>query len=177
MKFQQVPVKNQKFDIGRTINFTKCDCEKCDFMHCPKNNYALQMQKKMYTVKEFWDENKDDIVSVGSLREYFNFDTISDFLDACVVFPKGTYWEWVGYDNAIELVVINRCKHGPDFLRRAQIEIFSNNYALDQGMDFPISYYSGCSNVQEKLAEKIQKYLRDLNELLLPCVVQPRSAY
>lgn len=23
MKFEQVPVKNQKFDIGRTINFTR----------------------------------------------------------------------------------------------------------------------------------------------------------
>lgn len=127
MKLAFEPVKNQKFDIGRTINFAKCDCETCDFMHCPKNNYALQMARKKYTIQEFWDENKDDIIEVGSLREYFNFDTISDFLDACITFPKGTYWE----------------------------------------TDFPISYYSGCSDTQEKLAEKIQKRLRGLNELLM----------
>lgn len=36
MKFKLIPAKNQKFDVGRTINFTKCDCEKCDFMHCRK---------------------------------------------------------------------------------------------------------------------------------------------
>lgn len=173
MKFEQVPVKNQKFDIGRTINFTKCDCEKCDFIHCPKNNYALKMQKRMYTVKEFWDENKDDIVSAGSLQEYFNFDTISDFLDACVVFPKGTYWEWVGYDNTINLVVVNRRKYGPDFFVRAQIEIISNKRSWERGTYFFISYHWGCSNVQKKLAEKIQKYLRELDELLLQCVVQP----
>lgn len=167
MKLAFEPVKNQKFDIGRTINFAKCDCETCDFMHCPKNNYALQMARKKYTIQEFWDENKDDIIEVGSLREYFNFDTISDFLDACITFPKGTYWEWVGYDNAVELVVINRSKHGPDFLRRAKVEIFSDKYAWERGTDFPISYYSGCSDTQEKLAEKIQKRLRELNELLM----------
>lgn len=166
MKFEQVPVKNQKFDIGRTINFTKCNCEKCDFIHCPKNNYALKMQKKMYTVKEFWDENKDDIVSVGSLEEYFNFDTISDFLDACIKFPKGTYWEWVGYNNTIELVVINRRKYGPDFLKRAEIKISSNKYSCERGTDFPIGYCWVCSDAQAKLAEKIQKYLRELNECL-----------
>lgn len=25
------PVKGQTFDLGKTINFTKCNCEKCDF--------------------------------------------------------------------------------------------------------------------------------------------------
>lgn len=54
MEFKLIPAKNQKFDIGRTINFTKCDCEKCDFMHCPKNNYALKMvQKKIHRSRVF----------------------------------------------------------------------------------------------------------------------------
>lgn len=156
MKFEQVPVKNQKFDIGRTINFTKCDCEKCDFMHCPKNNYALKMQKKMYTVKEFWNENKDAIIKARALKEYFNFDTVSDFIDACITFPKGTYWEFDSWDG-IELVTQNRSKHGPDFLRRAVIGFFD---------DFPIIYYVGATDTQEKLAEKIRKRLLELNELL-----------
>lgn len=48
MKFQLIPAKNQKFDIGRTINFTKCDCAKCDFMRCPKNNYAVKDWRKTW---------------------------------------------------------------------------------------------------------------------------------
>lgn len=46
MPFKMVPVKNQKFEIGRTINPFNCDCKKCDFMNCPKNNYAVKMTKK-----------------------------------------------------------------------------------------------------------------------------------
>ena len=44
LEYELVPVKNQKFDIGRTINFTKCKCDKCDFLHC--DNYAKKMQLK-----------------------------------------------------------------------------------------------------------------------------------
>lgn len=156
MKFKQVPIKNQKFDIGRTINFTKCDCEKCDFMHCPKNNYALKMAKRMYTVEEFWDENKDAIIAARSLKTYFTYDTVCDFLDACITFPIGTYWDFDSWDG-IELVVRNRGKHGPDFLRRATIGFYDN---------FPIIYYVGATRAQENLAKKIHKRLCELNELL-----------
>ena len=41
MKLKFVPVKNQKFEWGRTINPFKCDCEECTFMNCPKSNYAV----------------------------------------------------------------------------------------------------------------------------------------
>lgn len=157
MKFILEPAKNQKFDIGRTINFTRCDCEKCDFMHCPKNNYALKMVQKKYTVQEFFNENKDKIVKKRSLKLYFNYENLVDFIDACVSrFPKGTYWNM---DNreAIDLVAQNRSKYGEDFLPRASVSFY----------DFSIIYYSGCSNEQEKLAMKIQDLLRQLNKLLI----------
>lgn len=158
MKFELVPAKNQKFDIGRTINFTKCDCPKCDFMHCPKNNYALKMVQKKYTVQEFFDENKEEIVKARSLCAYFNYETLTDFMDACVSgFPKGTYWN-MDFDDGIELVTQNRSKHGSDFLTRAEISFFAN---------FPIAHYTGCTDTQEKLAEKIQRLLRQLNDLLI----------
>lgn len=158
MKFELVPAKNQKFDIGRTINFTKCDCEKCDFMHCPKNNYALKMVQKKYTVQEFFDENKEAIVKARSLKVYFNYETLTDFMDACVSgFPKGTYWN-MDFDDGIELVTQNRSKHGADFLRRAEISFFAY---------LPITYYTGCTDTQEKLAEKIQRLLRQLTDLLI----------
>lgn len=71
MEFKLIPAKNQKFDIGRTINFTKCNCEKCDFMHCPKNNYALKMVQKKYTVQEFFNENKNEIVKKTQFKIVF----------------------------------------------------------------------------------------------------------
>lgn len=158
MEFKLVPAKNQKFDIGRTINFTKCDCEKCDFMHCPKNNYALKMVQKKYSVQEFFNENKDNIVKKRCLKLYFDYDAICDFMDACVSgFPKGTYWN-MDNSEGIELVTQNRSKYGEDFLPRAKVSFYA---------DFPITYYSGCSGAQEKLAIKIQGLLRQLNDLLI----------
>ena len=158
MEFKLIPAKNQKFDIGRTINFTKCNCEKCDFMHCPKNNYALKMVQKKYTVQEFFNENKNEIVKKRSLKSYFNYETLSDFMDACVSgFPKGTYWN-MDNGEAVELVTQNRSKYGADFLPRVEVSFYA---------DFPITYHVGCTDKQEKLATKIKRLLEQLNDLLL----------
>lgn len=158
MEFKLIPVKNQKFDIGRTINLTKCNCEKCDFMHCPKNNYALKMVQKKYTVQEFFNENKNEIVKKRNLKSYFNYETLSDFMDACVSgFPKGTYWN-MDNGEAVELVTQNRSKYGADFLPRVEVSFYA---------DFPITYHVGCTDKQEKLATKIKRLLEQLNDLLL----------
>ena len=158
MEFKLIPVKNQKFDIGRTINLTKCNCEKCDFMHCPKNNYALKMVQKKYTVQEFFNENKNEIVKKRNLKSYFNYETLSDFMDACVSgFPKGTYWN-MDNGEAVELVTQNRSKYGADFLPRVEVSFYA---------DFPITYHVGCTDKQEKLATKIKRLLEQLNGLLL----------
>lgn len=158
MEFKLVPAKNQKFDIGRTINFAKCDCEKCDFMHCPKNNYALKMVQKKYSVQEFFNANKDNLVKKRCLKLYFDYETLCDFMDACVSgFPKGTYWN-MDNGEAIELVTQNRSKYGADFLPRVKVSFYA---------DFPITYYSGCSDRQEKFAIKIQGLLRQLDNLLI----------
>lgn len=158
MEFKLIPAKNQKFDIGRTINFTKCDCQKCDFMHCPKNNYALKMVQKKYTVQDFFNENKDKLVKKRSLNLYFSYENLADFIDACVSgFPKGTYWNMEN-NGAIELVTQNRSKYGADFLPRVEVSFYE---------DFPITYYMGCSGKQEKFAKKIQGLLRQLNNLLI----------
>ena len=158
MEFKLIPVKNQKFDIGRTINLTKCNCGKCDFMHCPKNNYALKMVQKKYTVQEFFNENKNEIVKKRNLKSYFNYETLSDFMDACVSgFPKGTYWN-MDNGEAVELVTQNRSKYGADFLPRVEVSFYA---------DFPITYHVGCTDKQEKLATKIKRLLEQLNDLLL----------
>lgn len=157
MKTKWEPIKNQKFDIGRTINFAKCDCEKCDYMHCPKNNYCVKMKQSKYSINDFAEEMKDIIKKAGGVRYYLSdAEGMMDFIDSCVGgFPKGTYWN-SGYDS-LELVTRNRGKYGPDFDTRAEINMNAT---------FSINYYSGCTEAQEKFAQRVQKKFIKLAELL-----------
>ena len=100
LKFEVI--KNQKFDIGRTINPFKCDCVTCDFLHCPKNNYAVKMKRHRYTVKEFISCYSKELYSKG-----FSEEMIEDFMDL-FNFPKGTYWQPNRHKTEIELVSFNR---------------------------------------------------------------------
>lgn len=103
MELKFVPVKNQRFDIGRTINFAKCDCKKCDFMNCPKNNYALKMKRKRYTVDDFIKFYAEELQKWGFLTD----ELITEFMDL-FSFPKGTYWN-TNYDRTlIQFIVFNR---------------------------------------------------------------------
>lgn len=160
MKFKLEPAKNQKFELGRTINLAKCDCEKCDFMHCPKNNYALKMVQHKYTVEEFFNENKETLMQKKCLQEALDYDIICDFMDACVGgFPKGTYWRTDGCNcvTSIYLCTQNRSKYGEDFIDKAKIR-------LDLPT-FDVYCFSQCTDGQEKLAKKIQLLLLQLQDL------------
>ena len=113
MKLEFVPVKNQKFEIGRTINPFKCDCENCTFMNCPKKNYAVKMQRKAYTVEEFWKEyceailaiNKPKRIQYNFPKEYsfrLTYQLLNELMDAlCFKFPKGTYWRLDNYSYQV----------------------------------------------------------------------------
>ena len=103
MKLEFEPVKNQRFEIGRTINPASCDCEKCDFMNCPKHNYAVKMKRKRHTVDEYIKYYSDDLKKFGFMTE----ELLTEFMDL-FSFPKGTYWQ-PNYDRTlIELVCFNR---------------------------------------------------------------------
>ena len=103
MKLEFEPVKNQRFEIGRTINPFLCDCEHCDFMNCPKHNYAVKMRRKRHTVEEYINYYADDLKRMGFLTD----ELLDDFMDL-FSFPKGTYWRR-SYDNTkIEIVTFNR---------------------------------------------------------------------
>lgn len=156
MKTKWEPIKNQKFDIGRTINFAKCDCEKCDYMHCPKNNYCVQMKQSKYTIEEFVAEMKDEIKKKGSIYNYLSdWEGMTEFMDACIGgFPKGTYWN-NSYGD-LELVTQNRGKYGPDFDTRVEI-------AMSRG--FYVNCWRGCTETQEKFALRLQKKFQKLAEL------------
>lgn len=91
MKYKVDVIKNQKFDWGRTINPFKCDCERCDFLNCPKHNYAVKTKPHKYSVKDFWDTYKYDILKRGKdfKLTYFYWN---ELVGECFRFPKGTYF-------------------------------------------------------------------------------------
>lgn len=93
-------VRNQSFDIGRTINFARCDCIECDFLHCPKNNYAVKTKKKVRSVDEFWAEHSEEILKYSVYSKALRpveirlpFSLMVDLMENCFSLPKGTYWE------------------------------------------------------------------------------------
>ena len=82
--------KNQKFDIGRTMNPMKCHCEKCDFLNC--NNYAKKMKAMDLTTKEFIEKNKS-LLSNSTFRCNTN-DLLYEFFDAFSFgLGKGYFWD------------------------------------------------------------------------------------
>lgn len=104
MHLEFIPVRGQKFDIGRTINPANCTCQVCTFMSCPKKNYVLKMTRKRYTIDDFWRERRDEILRLNHPQRWqyefrrsyslrLSFDLLQDFFDfLCFSFPKGTYW-------------------------------------------------------------------------------------
>lgn len=173
MNLEFVPVKGQKFDIGRTINPFKCDCEKCDFMNCPKKNYAVKMKRKKYSVDVFWNEWKDEILKINQpLRWHYNFhnsyklrltyNMLNDFFDIlCFTFPKGTYWSLENpetYDGDIENCVYGRITLVKFSRTGSEIPLGHVNVA-----DCDLYEYD-FSESQYKLAKKIQENIRLIKE-------------
>ena len=173
MNLEFVPVKGQKFEIGRTINPFKCDCEKCDFMNCPKNNYAKKMTRKKYYLDDFWNEWGERIVKLNKpQRWYYSFhdrycfsltyDMINDFFDfLCFSFPKGTYWEPTSprsYEGEIEeriydeISLVKFSRDGRE-ITLGRVEVTK-----------PILIDYDLSERQYKLAEKIQHSILWLKE-------------
>lgn len=176
MSFVMIPVKNQKFDIGKTINPFKCDCEECTFMNCPKNNYAVKMKKKIWKVSDFWEEFKEEILAFNKPckweynfhSEYvleLNYKLITEFIDMLFSFPKGTYWspedyKWYPKDTETDEIIyrtiaLQKVSRSGNIINLGSISIKNGNY-----IDYDLSA------TQEKLAIKISKALRELKELI-----------
>ena len=129
MKLEFIPILNQKFEVGRTINPFKCDCDNCDFMHCPKNNYAVKMKRKRHTVEKFFEDNREEILKLNKPKRWMRsfhdefkmqltYNLINELADyLCYKFPTNTYWnvnDCTGEDiekcvyDRIDLVKISR---------------------------------------------------------------------
>lgn len=176
MSFEFVPVKNQKFEVGRTINPFKCDCEKCDFLHCPKHNYAVKMTKKIWKVSDFWEEFKEEIIQINKPKRWqysfhnryeieLNYKLLNEFVDMLFSFPKGTYWspedvKWHTDDTDIKeqiykTIALQKLSRSGNIVTLGSISIGSGLYS-----DYDLSAK------QEKLAIKISSALKELKELI-----------
>lgn len=172
MSLEFVPVKGQTFDIGRTINFTKCNCEKCDFMNC--SNYAKKMTvKKFKNAKEFvesWKEQNPEYDDKVFSNDKAFEELITDFLDRMISFPKGLFWNpshnWTKRDELIGIDLVRMPKtryerdQEGDFVSLAYIT-FRENY---KGMRYYAVHgcYSYCTDRAEKLANKITVGLNEV---------------
>ena len=175
MTAEYVPARGQKFDIGRTINFAKCDCPECDFLHCPKNNYAVKMVRKKFSVKTFWENNKEEILKLNKPKRWMlsfpgrfdlvlTYSLIDDLFDTVSFsFPKGTYWSAssprFGHEPVEETVyrsisLVRFTKSGKEFVV-GTVEIEKMTIC---DIDMNIS--------QTKLASKIADALTQLRELI-----------
>lgn len=173
MKIEYVPVKNQKFEIGRTINPFKCDCKECTFMDCPKHNYAVKMTRKKYSIDDFWNEYKVEILKLNKPKKWqYNFHGKYEFLltDELLneffyilsfTFPKGTYWQNTspnifttntGVTSYREISLVKFAKNG------SEVTLGSVNITN------PTIYDYDLNERQYKLAEKICDNIKRLKE-------------
>lgn len=175
MNLEFVPVNNQKFDIGRTINPFKCDCEKCDFMNCPKHNYAVKMVRKKYNVLDFWNEWENKILELNKPQRWMysfhdkykfrmTYEMINDFFDfLCFSFPKGTYWSPTcpeSYDGEIETRVYQHISLVKFSRTGSEIEVGSIEIAKHKIYEYDFS------DRQYKLAKKIRDAMAQLKEFV-----------
>ena len=176
MSFAMIPVKNQKFEIGRTINPFNCDCKECDFMNCPKHNYAVKMTKKIWKVADFWEDFKDEILAINKPYKWqysfhnkyvfeLNYKLITEFIDMLFSFPKGTYWspedkKWHTDDTEIEeqiyeTIALQKVSRSGNIVNLGTVLVGNGNY-----QDYDLSA------TQERLAIKISNALKELKELV-----------
>lgn len=161
MEYKADVIKNQKFEWGRTINPFKCDCENCDFLHCPKGNYAVKTKPHKYSVKDFWETYKEDILKRGKNFK-FTYFYWNELVGECFRFPKGTYFGMGLVEKSaddfdetiyqgIELITFTR--RGTE-LTRGYIDQYGS--VLDYSM----------TDAQYNLAHRIAKGIKQIREYI-----------
>jgi hypothetical protein len=145
---KRVPVPNQKFDVGRTINFVKCSmCNSelpCrNFMNC--DNYAKLYQQEPYSIQEW----------VGHFKNGFewNVKMINHLFDSMIVkFPKGLYWDYDKYSHKIRFVEF---RHGREI---CVAEISMRKYEV---------FVIDISDAKLKFINKVCQTINKINEMMI----------
>lgn len=140
-------IKNQRFEIGRTINPFLCNCGQCDFLHCPKKNYAVKVRQHIFKVEEFIEAFIKDIDE----QKVLTIELINEFME-CFRFPKGTYWDTDEYGSKIRLVSFNRKGH----------EICKGSVDVKTGEVWDYDF----TTAQEALAKRISKGILKVNKFI-----------
>ena len=152
MELKYEVIKNQKFDIGRTINPFKCDCKDCDFLHCPKKNYAPKTRLVRPTVDKFIKCYSSELKEQKALTR----ELLDEFRDI-FSFPKGTYWSF-GTDSFwysgghIELNTFNR-KY--EVVLKGTVNVTSGEV-----------WEHDFTTAQERLANRISSAIKKVNEFI-----------
>lgn len=182
MPLIQELIKNQKFEIGKTINLMRCaeckhksECEgKSLFLSC--GNYCPQMKTKKYKHPEdfwkVWKENNPEIVEnvfecIKSDIDNPLIELFTDVVDCGATFPKGVYWRPRRYYyNGIEFVKMatrtERQFTGDDWV--AYGDVYYEDGKIRMGYA-PYSCVPWIPERVHKLIDKVYDYMNALLEL------------
>ena len=101
MKEKFIPIKSQKFEVGRVKNLSLCDCKDCDYIHCPKNNYCVKMKSHRYSFDDFWKEWKckreEMLLKMNEPGLNLYKQCVNELIDSCLDFPKSLSYRIANY--------------------------------------------------------------------------------
>lgn len=185
MSFRFEPKKGQKFNIGRTINFTVCgtlsQCTAnnggCDFINCP--NYAKEMVRVRDKIDEYYNSVRDNELLLDKDGHIRTWDGITEFIGSCQSFPKGTYWDTDGYGDpkdgvgnwrrCTEIRLVTKTTKQDRYY--GEYGDFTTRVSVDLTGDFDI-HDRGASSAQLSLARSISNKLKKLKQLRLDDIAQ-----
>ena len=182
MPFIREPIKNQKFELGRTINLMRCaECEhksECErksfFLSC--GNYCRKMKTKKYKRPEdfwkVWKENNPKIVEnvfecIKNEVDNPLMELFADVVDYGATFPKSVYWRPRRYyHNGVEFV--RMATRAERKFTRDDWVAYGDVYYEDGKTRIGYAPYSSVPEIPErvyKLIDKVCDYMYALLEL------------
>ena len=171
MSVEFVPVVNQRFDIGRTVNPFLCNCKTCDFKHCPKDNYVLKMKPVSHTKEETFEHFKSRFLELNnpewqhSHSLIIDYDLLNDIMEYMnYKFPTNTFWSSkLDFNDNTEFgktevteIVIQKINRSGNIVNLGEIQIKNGNV-----------YESDFSEQQWKLANRLGASFKYFKEKVL----------
>lgn len=177
MEREFVTIKNQKFEIGRTINPFNCTCEECTFLNCPKKNYAVKMKIKTLSFDKFWECHGKTILSLNPIlpidynfqnrfKLKLSYNLICEMME-CITFPKGTFWAPgdITYESRF-----SNCEYEDTQYSNIHLVKFSRSGKEitigSVGIEKEIISDFGMSNAQTKLSNSISSFVQKIDKAI-----------
>lgn len=148
MKLKFIKKEIQEFDLNRVNNISLCNCENCDYMNCPKDNYSLELTRYIYTVDEFIEENREELFNNG-----FTENLVNDFFESCIKYPSDFYYSFNNNSQEVYIVKLNKKSE----TKKAIIYIDGSSLV---NLSLSKDNYKWALKILEQLRE-INKYIED----------------